>query len=269
MSRKQLLIIIQMALLTSLSPLAKALPQKEIGAKNVFVIPEGFDDNDNIQIVVDGTLPNVCYKLANPKVNFKKEQKLIQVIPYAHIKKIEECSKGMTDQLDDYLNWPLPYSKVINLGQLAAGDYTVQYKDKNTAWKNKGFKVGKASTETTDDYLYAPISNVFTPETFEQNNEGKLILTGVIGSSCLELFDQDIKVIKYGNVFVVLPILKVLSTGPCQKVIRPIHKIISLGSLKEGRYLIHVRSMTGQSINKTFTVLKERINPRSNMGQFQ
>jgi hypothetical protein len=74
-------------------------------------------------------------------------------------------------------------------------------------------------------------------------------------SSCLDF--QDVRVIDSGKTFEVLPILTMHSAdphgGPCRNVERAFERTVELPELKPGRYLLHVRSMNGQSVNEIFS----------------
>ena len=97
--------------LYSCSALASEGALVSIGSERTFA-PRGFDDNDQIQIVVEGKLDNDCYRLEAPSVRVDSASRQITVQPQA-----------------SYYNWLclevlVPWTQVINVGRLAAGDWS-------------------------------------------------------------------------------------------------------------------------------------------------
>jgi hypothetical protein len=80
-------------------------------------------------------------------------------------------------------------------------------------------------------------------------------------------FDEygEVNVKRMGNVFIVLPKMSLNTFAQCSPTQIPLQSIVSLGAIKkEGRYLVHVRSTTGRSVNKVFTV---KASPFDNVGR--
>ena len=50
------------------------------------------DDNDNIQVTLDGYVPNICYSAVTPVFTINRDLKVIQVEQYAVKKPIQGCS---------------------------------------------------------------------------------------------------------------------------------------------------------------------------------
>jgi hypothetical protein len=228
---------------------------------NVFVPPMGFDDNDHIQIVLDGRLPNLCFELANSYYHIDQKEKIITVKQFIKKKQIPECQEKH-DKLPAYLKWPEPFTTEINLGTLSKGDYKIQFQSSTGAAKEKLFHVKTSESSSIDEMLYAPISDAFIPELIYETDNGEFILTGIWQNSCLDLKNEDITVQKFSDVFVVLPKMTVTKQAHCFNKQRPLREIVSLGELKQGRYLLHIRSLTGRSVNKIFTVIKNDLDPR-------
>lgn len=229
----------------------------EVPIEEVFVAPKGYDSNDNIEIIVDGKLPNACYEL------YKTETKTIgfniYVKQFIKIKQISECRPENQSQQTTPL-WPVQFTNRIEIGELQSGLYSIIY-NSNFIEKKKKFEVTKSVSSSIDDDLYAPVSNAFIPELIYTTSNAEVILTGIMTNTCMS-FQGDVEVIKHSNVFVILPKMTVHRNRPCMSTMEPLQYIVSLGEIKkEGRYLIHVRSTTGRSVNKLFSVKESPFDP--------
>ena len=89
------------------------------------------------------------------------------------------------------------------MGELNEGNYLVEYMTK-TKIVNAGFTVDKATSTTMDDMEYAPVSNAFIPEMIYTTADAQVILSGIIQSSCMEVFADDISVTRVGNIFIII-----------------------------------------------------------------
>ena len=206
----------------------------EYPIESVF-IPEGFDNNDSVQIVIHGKLPNSCYQVGYTSTELDQEtNKLyISLVAYEYV---GECSE-----------YGAPYHLPVHAGLFRkAGSYGVY--DKKSGIYLGSLTVGKAKAGPggTDELDYAPVLDGFLNDT----PKGKeLVIRGAFNWSCLEI--SDIKVIPQQNVVVVLPQMKRNPEVKCAvgefgyEVKRAITE-----KLPKGEFLLHVRSMGGQSINK-------------------
>lgn len=239
------------------------LKVQEVALEEVFVAPVGYDSNDNIEIVIDGKLPSACYDLFQTKIIPKPEKNKFSIKQYIRQKHLTECETEHSDHQGQ--TFPVQFTTVVSLGELAAGEYRIDYKKASSSSQAvKTFQVSTATAEGIDDHLYAPVSSAFIPELIYSTPNAQVILTGILGNSCMEMNPSDIQVERYGNIFVILPKLKLSSQSEtendCVAMPRPLQQFVSLGEVEAGRYLIHVRSMTGRSVNKTFTVIKKTTN---------
>jgi len=229
----------------------------EVNIEEVFVAPKGYDSNDNVEIIVDGKLPNACYEL------YKTETKIVNfniyVKQYIKIKQISECRPENQSQQTTPL-WPVQFTKRVEIGELKTGLYSIIY-NSNFIEKMKKFEVTKSISNSIDDDLYAPVSNAFIPELIYSTSNAEVILTGIMTNTCMS-FQGDVKVIRHDNVFIILPRMTIHRNRTCMDTMEPLQYIVSLGEIqKEGRYLIHVRSTTGRSVNKLFSVKKSPFDP--------
>src|SRR4051812_31719710 len=76
--------------------------------------PLGFDDNDNIQIVLDGQLADTCYKLGPTHVRIDQATHKILVRQSAFYYSGAWCAEVR-----------IPYVQTVNLGILPAGNYEI------------------------------------------------------------------------------------------------------------------------------------------------
>lgn len=209
--------------------------QAEFGAG---YIPDGFDTNDNVQIVAEGMFPNLCFRPGSVRVNVDHVKKQITLNPTA-MHYSGPCLQVM-----------LPWDRVIDLGVLKSGEYSVVQTSREPANRALGkLKIHAATTASADDFLYAPVS-----QAFYENKAGKqtLKIAGEFTNSCAKLVDVIVNV--QTKVVVVLPVSEMDESSQCQSGKFAFEKLIELPKLAEGRYLIHVRSLSGKSINNLVDV---------------
>ncbi len=200
----------------------------EIGVSDVF-IPQGFDDNDNAQVVVEGYFPNTCYKIGPVKVE-KRENK-IKITPQAYFYH-GTCLQVMVH-----------YVQEINLGLLKFGKYILDIPS-DYPERTRILSIAQSTNPGPDDYLYAPIESarVLSKET------PTVRLQGVFSNSCMSL-DRVMVHPEPGRVVAVLPIAKYDNSGVCAEVLKPFHKDIRIEAPLTGRTLLHVRSLNGSAVN--------------------
>ncbi|MDZ4660691.1 MAG: hypothetical protein SGJ18_03640 [Pseudomonadota bacterium] len=225
----------------------------EVSIEKVYVSPTGYDDNDNVQLIIDGMFPNQCYQIANTNFSIDEDKKSISIRQLARLKGTTDCQMN---PLPEYLSYATRFSSEINLGYLMAGEYTVNYKSPSAQKMERKFKVEAAKSDSTDEAIYAPVSDAFIPEMIYETANAEIILTGVLESLCLQWKQVDIE--RFDDIIVVMPKMQLISTpAQCRQNPEPLEKIVSLGAVKEGRFLLHVRSMSGKGINRMFSVVKK------------
>ncbi|MBI1859811.1 MAG: hypothetical protein HYR96_02705 [Deltaproteobacteria bacterium] len=206
--------------------------------------PVGFDDNDEVQIVLDGYLPDTCYRLASPQVEVNMMARQIVVQQMAYL--FSTVCFDMT----------VPYTTVVSLGRIHDGEYAVVTRDgrliRSLRVKDGGAQIGP------DEFLYAPIDSARVE--YRKGSSGGLtrmaVLEGRVTSSCMRL--KDIKVFDHlatGTVEM-LPIMAIDSLRAreeCHTAERPFKVEAPIPPITvEGRYLLHVRSLNGASLNVVF-----------------
>lgn len=228
---KQFILATAAMFVTSLAfaaPVTKAEPTTEGVTFSKIYVPVGFDSNDHVQFVGEGTFMNTCYRPANVTVDVNAATKTIKVGPVAY-KYAGLCLQVI-----------LPFDRVVDVGVLSAGTWQVVQSDGKAIGQ---IKVAPALTADPDDYLYAPVSQAYVHET---NGKEELMLNGNFPNSCMTM--KEVKFDVQDEVIVVQPIAQ-MASGTCSGPAVPFTQVVQLGSIKAGRYLLHVRSMNAQAIN--------------------
>lgn len=197
-------------------------------------IPLGFDDNDRIQIAVAGTFKNTCYKVGPHALKVDAENKTITVQQQAYL------YNGVCLQMF------VPYSEVIDVGIIPSGNYKVI--DSQSGKTLADLPVNQGTIAGPDDFTYAPVSDAYV---VNDQDTGKhvLALSGSFGDRCSDF--EDIKVKVANDVIIVQPVLSRKSDISCAPEKVRFLKTIELGNdVKDGVYMLHVRSLNGQAINK-------------------
>ena len=202
--------------------------------ENVF-IPQDFDNNDNSQVVIDGTFASTCYKTAPTEYVVNPDTKVITVRNRAYFYFSSWCAFMM-----------VPYYQTVNLGILPEGRYEVKAEDEQGAAKPAGIlPVFYSKTVGPDDYLYAPVNEAILMDK-KPNAKRTVLLRGAFTSTCMTL--KEVKVVYRGNVVEILPVAQ-MAEGSCLDKMVPFSKSVTIEQDLKGKNLLHVRSLSGQSIN--------------------
>ena len=200
--------------------------------------PVGFDDNDDVTVVVDGYLPSGCYRLMRPEVAVDQDTKTITVTPIARYYDIP-CIEAL-----------IPYWQEIRLGVLAEGTYKVRV----AGDLQESLEVTEATTAGPDDYLYAPIDSAAVDKQID-SSDYVIKLQGRFTNSCMMM--SEIRVIDTGKTVNVLPIMTMQDPQDgeiCAAVETEFRRMVTLpATVVKGRHLLHVRSLNGQAVNAVFT----------------
>lgn len=228
--------------------MAKDTPT-EISVESVFIPAHGYDDNDHIVMVLAGELPHLCYTLADTRIETRDH--VIRVHQYAWLRRTGICGTGDADP-----DLTAPYETEVSLGQLDAGDYEIQFlKDSEShTVGSRRFNVAVAEGSDIDNFTYAAISDVMSQNIFFDNEPVRVAIQGSTNFSCEQLA-EDIRVEKQDDVFVVMPIIVEQDRSvPCRRERHEFRREIDLGKLRAGKYLVHVRSMSGKAMNRILNV---------------
>ena len=245
-----ILIALLVSMLTPKNSQAQfVLPHEVHIALKKAYIPQGFDSNDRVQVVVEGFLPNTCYRLGPTKVWQGSDPHDLFVEQHAY-KYPGVCLEVI-----------VPFNHSIEFGILPAGNYNIKnvfVEESGTMTYEKSLgtiPVATAATAGPDDHLYAIVDDATLTTSSESK---KVVLTGELPGPCW--FFEDTKVVVESNdVVTILPIIyyKVPHDSLTQcdvNVTVPFTKAVTLPKLPTGRYLIQTRSLNGQSVNKLFNL---------------
>lgn len=198
-------------------------------------IPPGYDDNDQIEVTLDGYLHD-CERLAQPEVTVEFSNTLSdrhKINIKQNTRKAEPCLISV-----------VPFTSTVVVNEyLPAGKYKVIAE--NVVGE---FEVKAATVGAVDEHPYAPIDSV----NIEQDPISKkfyAVLRGRWQESCIE-FDGTILPKKVGTIIEILPTVRINQSSDCWENETLFVKRVELPSnLVEGHYLVHVRSMSGASFN--------------------
>lgn len=208
-------------------------------------IPQGFDNNDNAQVVLSGSFPSTCYRAGPAKAQVDARRKRIIVHSEAYYYPEAVCLRIL-----------VPYTITVDVGVLQAGSYRVMMEREDGDLVTRGeFPVAVSANSGPDDELYALVQEArLGPPTDESLRTGKreLTISGTMTSSCLHI--REVKTVyRDNNVLEVLPIAHMDGNNPaCATVMTPFEEKLVIDAPWNGDALVHIRSMNGQALNKVF-----------------
>lgn len=216
------------------APVLEAAPVERV------YVPQGFDDNDNVEISVAGRFLGTCYKTGPIEAKANPETQTIDVTVKTYHYRDERCGKRLVS-----------FIQTAKLGPIKSGTYKIRVNSTEIP-STQQLLVTRAARATADDYIYAPVETVQVDET--SPGKPKLILSGRYPYStddCMIL--QEVKTsVTPDQVLVVQPIVG-FATGPqCASWFgrKSFHYTVDLSQALRGKtFLAHVRVMNGNSIN--------------------
>jgi hypothetical protein len=201
--------------------------------KRIFV-PEGFDDNDNVQFVGEGLFSSSCYRYSDTVVSVNESDKIIRISTSAY-KYGGAC-----------LMLTLPFDRVIDVGILKAGIYSII--QNQTGAQVGSIVIHSATRPEADDNLYAPIAQAM----YQFKNGAHIVtLTGEFPSSCMKLVKVQTNLLV--DAVILQPIAE-MGTVDCRDGEFAFETEVDLGAVNPGRYLLHIRTMNGKSINSLVNI---------------
>lgn len=196
-------------------------------------VPKGFDNNDNVEVMVTGNFPNTCY--SRNKVEVKIHDEIVDVTVTALSTKEDN---------DVCENIQIPFMESVTIGNLQAGDYKIIVNKKLSDKLN----VETASSRSVDNHLYAQIQYIDLG--FTGGLSGDAILVGRIQESCLAL--DTVKYISNGkNTLSILPVLKKVSDD-CSNTDKKYLEVpvkFQPKAFASEKVLLFVRTMDGKSVS--------------------
>jgi hypothetical protein len=226
----------------------------EVPLTRVFIQPQGYDDNDNVEVIVDGELPNTCYTLEKQEVIHDPQTNEIRVQQRAIHRLDGVCAQDASDT--PQMQTTVPFTESVDLGQLPATAYRLIYEGPNGEKRERSFEVALATAASPDSLPYAMVTELSIQDIGTAEAPSFATISGLLNNSCYS-FNDEVTVDRQGDVIVLLPTVTVQATGPCLMYVRPFTKRVELGTLSAERYLVQARSMNGKSLNRVFNILPE------------
>jgi hypothetical protein len=239
-------LLIGLGLISLATPSLARNPQEIASPVEKIFVPNGFDDNDSVEIVLHGEFPNSCYRTGKTgaKVDYATSTITVWGTSYLYEAANVSCAQVIT-----------PFIQVVKLGVIKKGTYNIVYKDDSAV--TKGMLIKSRLTESADDYLYAPVENAsikFDGDTQILHLQGYYPYMFI---GCMKI--SQVQIIKDpSDVLVVLPITEILNDEACADM-DPSHyfeyeAVVETPLTEEG--LLHVRVLNGNSVNQYVKVPK-------------
>jgi hypothetical protein len=205
-------------------------------------VPEGFDNNDNVEFVVTGAFPNPCYK--RNKVTVDVVGDIIDV-------KVNAIASSDDQACPDMI---VPFKEIISVGNLQSGDYKIVINKSSPYELKNEMNVVEASSQNVDDNLYAMIDYVDLG--FVGGASGSAKLVGWVPSDCIQVDRVEYKS-NGKDVLSILPIMKQVSDF-CPMKMMPISIPVKFEpeNFKNNNVLLYVRTLDGKSVNSVVNIRK-------------
>lgn len=207
-------------------------------------IPAGFDDNDLVQIFVEGQFPNNCYQdlPAQFYIDHENQRIYFDVLAYKYDGDCSETSKTA---------WMQP----INLKVLKKGTYKIYRETQNLREPNADpmgeLSIAHTNSRRRDDFVYAPVDSMIIKSPRSSPATRKVVIAGTYENNCLELDRENSRITHSKDVIVIQPVTRQIQGKSCQDEETPFVEELDLpGAIPQGRYLFHVRTKDGHSFNK-------------------
>jgi hypothetical protein len=139
----------------------------------------------------------------------------------------------------------VPFTQTVDLGILEEGVYSLT--DAHSGKVIGSLPVARAKTMAPDDFLYAPVTDAHI-----RTKDGKnfLFIHGSFTDRCMSL--KEVMVSYQQDVIVVQPIAKYNNPNQdeCGYYLTRYRTEVELKSGLTGEWLLHIRSMDGQAVNR-------------------
>lgn len=204
-------------------------------------IPDGFDDNDNVEVVLQGSFPSTCYKVGKTSSVVNTDAKVIEITATSY----KYDGESRCNEVE------VPFIQKVKLGVLEKGVYKIHVRDVPAA--AGVLPVASRHTEAPDDYHYAPVANVVVTKDLESSRQ-MVVLEGhfpFLKKGCMVLTEVRTHLTP-SNVLVVLPITEIREGEACNNV--PTTRVFRIEKEIEAPLdqptLVHVRVLNGDSLNQ-------------------
>ncbi len=209
--------------------------EKKVPIEHVF-IPSGFDDNDTVEIVVTGFLPNLCHKSPKATVLMKGRDIEINVTSLYYHESNPFCPEMV-----------VPFMETVSLGLLRDGRYNVSVNGNSEFASSSILEIERASSSAVDEYNYAYVDYVA-----KEAGSNIVELKGYHVSDCFVLDSIDYRS-NGKDTYSILPKLRQVRELCPMKLTPFSYEFRVPQELKTPRVLLHVRTLNGKSHNTIFT----------------
>ncbi|MFZ9520177.1 MAG: hypothetical protein ACO3A4_06840 [Silvanigrellaceae bacterium] len=223
---------------------ASSVTREPAPVEKIFV-PQGFDDNDNSEVVVQGRFPNACMKTGPVEKKIDLQNKVITLKVESYVYRGDPCAQVI-----------VPFIQKVTFGTLPAGSWKIEVEGMPSL-SALPLIVDHAVSANPDDFLYAPVEEVvLLPGSLGARQ--KLVVSGnwpqTMGRGCFLLKEVRTK-LGADNTLVVQPIAELLPSTRCSQSTQ--RKRVFQGSVilprpLQSDSLVHVRTLNGESLNKFF-----------------
>ena len=209
--------------------------EKLVPVNNIFS-PEGFDSNDNVEVIIEGQLPNLCHRSPMKKVVVTDKTVDIKITALHYHDSNPYCPEMV-----------VPFLEKVDLGILDKGNYAITVNGRSVYKKQGQIKVNESISDAVDESVYARVEYV------EKSVGTRTVkLKGYNPSDCfvldkVEILNND------KDVYSILPRMKQISEFCPMKMIPFEYEVELPNTLKKDKVLLHVRAMDGKSINTIFS----------------
>lgn len=207
-------------------------------AEKVFVAL-GFDDNDDVELIIHGHFPDSCYKVGPASARFNPATGTVEIEAKSY------RYPGICAQV------VVNFIQTVKAGILPQGTFAITVNGV-AGIATAPLVIDEATSSGPDDFLYAPVSEASLDlaadgsHTVTIKGEYPFMFIGCMIVTDLRAY------VSPGNTIVVLPIAELVDTDACDAQADS-HKFAiskSVGELSLGEYLIHVRVIEGNSLNR-------------------
>jgi hypothetical protein len=215
--------------------------RKAVPATQVFV-PSGYDDNDEVVIVVEGYLTSTCQQIRSAKVS-----------PLGNAFEVTPMTESH-GTICDPLRTAYTLNVILNPDRpLEEGDYEVHVLGTKGKVLKEPLHIDHAVGPGVDNALYAPIDNVEVG--MLSGGKMRAVIEGRFQNTC-----RAVRVLlstKNGKTYELRPeVLKLTQDrngAPCAEKEWRFNAYADFDEPLPGRYLMHVRSQNGRALNQVFS----------------
>lgn len=206
--------------------------------------PDGYDDNDQVEVVLFGYLPNGCYEPGTLKVKVDhgaagEEGRIAIEAMMAHHHRAA-CTEILVD-----------YKETVQVGFLQAKKYKVVLTAHPNFEVPEKLTVVSSQVADRDDHVYLPVDQIHLAKTASGQ---ELILSGTLPYQRGHCIEPDRHEVLVGpeSVLVVLPIAKVVACEVQEKQSFEYRVPLAGDLMVKKNMMVHVRSLNGRSVSKVY-----------------